>query len=429
MGRVVRACFVVCLLTPAAAIAQDLAAPAPAGQVRVIVTLRDDAKLDAYASAFVADERLQDRARFGYHSRPVLGAIMALERRHGFRARAFYSSALRGFAATMTPEIAARLAADPLVRAVEPDNPITLPPVERAAAVSTQIVDWGITKIGADQTLAHSGDGTGTVSGVNIYVIDTGVDPTHPDINLVNHVSFVQNEPNADCNGHGTGVAGIIAGRDNDVFTVGVVPGAPVTGVKVLSCAGVTFPSIIVQGIDWVTANAVKPAVANMSLGSLIRLTSVDTAVRNSAASGIFYALAAGNGNPYNNNAPLNACTTSPAGAGYSANGVNGIMTAAATDEGDVEASFSNYGACVDVWAPGVAVNAPWLMSEGGLITASGTSFSSPYVAGAAAYVLSRIPTLPPWFVELLLKVTVDVPGTTSFDGAAIRRLQIRLFQ
>ena len=166
-----------------------------------------------------------------------------------------------------------------------------------------------------------------------------------------------------------------------------------------------------------------------MSLGSLINIPALNTAVQNSAASGIFYAIAAGNGNPYNNNAPLNACNTSPASAGYSSNGLNGVMTAAATDESDVEASFSNYGPCVDVWAPGVAVTAPWLMSEGGLVTASGTSFSSPYVAGAAAYILSRLPTLPPWFVELLIKATVDVPGTTSFDGAPIRRLQIRLFQ
>jgi subtilisin family serine protease len=181
--------------------------------------------------------------------------------------------------------------------------------------------------------------------------------------------------------------------------------------------------------VDWVTANAVKPAVANMSLGSLINIPALNTAVQNSAASGIFYAIAAGNGNPYNNNAPLNACNTSPASVGYSSNGLNGIMTAAATDESDVEASFSNYGPCVDVWAPGVAVTAPWLKSEGGLVTASGTSFSSPYVAGAAAYILSRLPTLPPWFVELLIKATVDVPGTTSFDGAPIRRLQIRLFQ
>jgi subtilisin family serine protease len=426
-GRAIaRVLLFACLLTPVPSFAQDLMAAAPAGQRRIIVTLRDDVSLDAYAGAFVADDRLQDTRRFGYHARPVLGAIMTLERRHGFRASAFYSRALKGFAATVTPAVAARLAADPLVLAVEPDDPVTLAPVEGIQAGSSQIVDWGIYKIGADQTLAHSGDGMGTVTGVNIYVIDTGVDPTHPDINLVNHVSFIPNEPNADCNGHGTGVSGIIAGRDNDAFTVGVVPGAPVTGVKVLTCDGVTFPSLIVQGVDWVTANAVKPAVANMSLGSLIRLAAVDTAVRNSAASGIFYALAAGNGNPFDNNSPLDACTTSPAAVG---GGLNGIMTAAATDQEDVEAPFSNYGACVDIWAPGVAVTAPWLMSQGGLITASGTSFSSPYVAGAGAYLLSRIPTLPPWFVELVIKLTVDIPGTTSFDGAPIRRLQIRRFQ
>ena len=427
MVRAGCAFLVACMLAPAAAFAQNNAAPAAAGETRVIVTLRDNAALGSYAAAFVADDRLQDSARFGYHSRPVLGAIMTLERRHSFRARAFYSRALKGFAASVTPAVAARLAADPMVLSVDADNPISLGPI--AVGASTQIVDWGIRKIGADQTGTHSGDGTGTVSGVNVYVIDTGVDPTHPDINLVNHVSFITGEPNADCNGHGTGVAGIIAGRDNDVFTVGVAPGAPVTGVKVLTCDGFTFPSIILQGVDWVTANAVKPAVANMSLGSLINIPALNTAVQNSAASGIFYAIAAGNGNPYNNNAPLNACNTSPASAGYSRNGLNGIMTAAATDESDVEASFSNYGPCVDVWAPGVAVTAPWLMSEGGLVTASGTSFSSPYVAGAAAYILSRLPTLPPWFVELLIKATVDVPGTTSFDGAPIRRLQIRLFQ
>jgi subtilisin family serine protease len=427
MVRAGCAFLVACVLTPAAAVTQNIAVPPAGAERRVIVTLRDDAALGSYAGAFVADDRLQDAARFGYHSRPVLGAIMTLERRHHFRARAFYSRALKGFAATITPAVAATLAADPLVLSIDADNPIALGPI--AAGASTQIVDWGITKIGADQTATHSGDGTGTVTGVNVYVIDTGVDPTHPDINLVNHITFIPNEPNADCNGHGTGVAGIIAGRDNDVFTVGVAPGAPVTGVKVVTCAGFTFPSIIIQGVDWVTANAVKPAVANISLGSLINIASLNTAIQNSAATGIFYAIAAGNGNPYNNNAPLNACSTSPASAGYSSNGFNGIMTAAATDESDVEASFSNYGPCVDIWAPGVAVTAPWLMSEGGLITASGTSFSAPYVAGAAAYLLSRIPTLPPWFVELLIKLTVDVPGTTSFDGAPIRRLQIRLFQ
>jgi subtilisin family serine protease len=290
-----------------------------------------------------------------------------------------------------------------------------------------QVVDWGIPRIKADISTARSGDGAGTVSGVNVYVIDTGVDPTHPDINLVNHVTFT-GEPNADCNGHGTGVAGIIAARDNAEYTVGVAPGAPVTGVKVFSCEGVTLPSFIVQGVDWVTANAQRPAVVNMSIGSLIPLTAVSTAVTNSARTGIFYAVAAGNGNPFTGQA-LNACTSSPAIAGYNLFGIpNGIVTVAATDVSDQEASFSNFGVCVNLWAPGVSVTAPWLVSEGGLITASGTSFASPYVAGGAALLLSRFPALTPPQVEYVLLVTGELPGTTSKDGAAIRRLNVQHF-
>ncbi len=427
MSRLFRAVLAALTLTSTVLAAQSGSTPpaSPAAPARFIVTLRPGAALDAQASAFVPDARVADQRRFGYHSRAVLGAIMALERQYGFRSTAFFSRVLRGFAAPLTPQLAARLAADPLVLAVEPDAPVSLPPIQ---AASGQIIDWGVTKIGADRDSTRSGDGTGTVSGVNVYVIDTGVDPTHPDINLVNQVNFVAGDPDADCNGHGTGVSGIIAGRDNAEYTVGIAPGAPVTGVKVLNCGGAGLTSTIIQGIDWVTANAVKPAVANMSLGSLLPLTALNTAVQNSAASGIFYALAAGNGNPYKNNAPLNACYTSPAGAGYSANGVNGVMTAAATDMTDVEAPFSNYGPCVDIWAPGVDVTAPWLMSQGGLITASGTSFASPYVAGAAVLLLSRAPTAPPWFIELVIKVTAAVPGTLSFDGATIRRLDAHLY-
>ena len=193
---------------------------------------------------------------------------------------------------------------------------------------------------------------------------------------------------------------------------------------KVLTCAGFTFPSFIIQGVDWVTANAVKPAVVNMSLGGLIPLPTVNTAVVNSAASGLVYAVAAGNGNPFNNNEPINACGTSPAGAGL----VNGVITVGATDAADVEASFSNFGPCVNLWAPGVDVTSTWLVSDGGTITASGTSFASPYVAGGAALLLSRVPTLLPWQVEVLLRLVADVPGTTSSDGAPIRRLQIKYF-
>jgi subtilisin family serine protease len=392
-------------------------------RARYIVQLKDAVDLSAFTAAFTPDERTAD-PRAAYHSRAVVGAVMALERSHGFKARAFFSRAIRGFAAELTTQQRDRLAAHPLVAVIEADTPITLDPV---VAASPQIVDWGIPKTKADISSTRSGDGAGVVSGVNVYVIDTGVDPTHPDINLVNHVTFT-GAPNADCHGHGTGVAGIIAARDNGEYTVGVAPGAPVTGVKVVFCEGVTLPSYIVQGVDWVTANAVKPAVVNMSLGSLIPFTTVINAVLNSAASGIFYAVAAGNGNPFTGE-PLNACTSSPAIAGYNASGIpNGIVTVGATDENDEEASFSNFGVCVNMWGPGVAVTAPWLMSEGGLITASGTSFASPYVAGAAALLLSRAPTWSPPLVELLLLLTAETPGTLSIDGAPIRRLNVQYF-
>jgi subtilisin family serine protease len=421
-ARALRVALIVALTSTCSA-AVVAAQRVDAARTQFVVQLRSDVDLSSFVADYAPDERTAN-PRANYHSHAVVGAVMALERQYGFRSYAFFSRALRGFAARLTPQQRDRLAANPLVAAIEPDTPATLEPV---VAAPMQIVDWGIGRVSADISSTRSGDGVGAVTGVNVYVIDTGVDPTHPDINLVNHVTFA-GEPNADCNGHGTGVAGIIAAKDNSEYTVGVAPGAPVTGVKVFSCEGVTLPSLIVQGVDWVTANAVKPAVVNMSLGSLIPLTAVTTAVLNSEATGIFYAVAAGNGNPFTGQA-VSACTSSPANAGYNWFGIpNGIVTVAATDPVDEEASFSNYGPCVNLWAPGVDVTAPWLVSEGGLITASGTSFASPYVAGGAALLLSRVPTLSPPVVEYVLLVTADLTGTTSKDGAAIRRLNVRYF-
>ena len=393
---------------------------------RVIVEFHDNAALDGFAAEYRADDReAQAPQVFRYQSRAVLGAIKALERRHGFRAYAFYSRAIRGFAASVTAAQRAALERHPLVKAVEDDLPVQLvPPVTPLA----QSITWGLTRIGADRSTARSGDGSGTVAGVNVYVIDSGIDTTHPDLNVAGHVTFA-GAPNADCNGHGTGVAGLIAAKDDANFYVGVAPGAPVTGVKVITCAGLGFPSSIVQGVDWVTANAVRPAVANMSLGSLITLSAVNNAVRASAQSGIVYALAAGNGNPFNNNAPLNACNTSPAAVDRDPFGIpNGIITVGATGEDDEDASFSNFGPCVDIWAPGVAIDSLWLMSEGGTVTASGTSFASPMAAGAAALLLSRFPTLSPPSVEYYIKIASEATGTTATDGAIIRLLNLTFF-
>ena len=153
--------------------------PAPAQRggpqrARYIVQLKDAVDLSPFTSAFSADERTSN-PRDSYHSRAVLGAVMALERQHGFRSEVFFSRAIRGFAAVLTPEQRERLAAHPLVATIEADTPVTLDPI---AAAPAQIVDWGIGRIKADVSTTHSGDGVGTVSGVNDYVIDTAVDPT-----------------------------------------------------------------------------------------------------------------------------------------------------------------------------------------------------------------------------------------------------------
>jgi subtilisin family serine protease len=384
----------------------------------MLVEFKDDPRLSDYRNQFTpADERFRDRRATGYHDAAVIGAVMSMERQMGFRSAAFFSRAVRGFAAELDAQQIQRLKNHPLVKAVEPDVVIQ---------VKTQTLPWGIDRTDADLSSTKAGDGSGDVTGVDIYIIDTGIDATHPDLNVVEHVTFA-GMPNADCNGHGTHVAGIAAARDNTSHVVGMAPGARLHGVKVLACNGSGFTSQIVQGIDWVTANAVKPAVANMSLGSIIPVPALNNAVRASAASGILYALAAGNGNPFNG-APLDACYTSPANAGYYGGYPNGVITVGAVGEDEKQASFSNYGQCVDLWAPGVNIPSTWLVSQGGTAVASGTSMAAPHVAGAAALFLSRYPASPVWFAELALQSLAAVPGTAAQDGRVIRRLLTAAF-
>ena len=311
-----------------------------------------------------------------------------------------YSHALSGYAATIPNARLAAIRADERVDYVEPDG-------EMSAVAQT--VPYGIVKIGADVSSTRAGDGAGTVSNVNAYIIDTGIDAAHTDLNVVGHVNFAGG-PNRDCHGHGTHVAGTVAAKDNGIDVVGVAPGAPLTGVKVLGCNGSGSNSGVFAGIDWVTANAVKPAVANMSLGGGVS-QAIDDAVRRSAASGVFYALAAGNDG-------ADACSHSPARAGAGTN--NGIMTVGATDSADKEASFSNYGTCVDIWAPGVSVVST--RKGGGTTTMSGTSMASPHGAGGGALYLSTSAGASPSFVESALKSAAQTPGTKSKDSRSITR-------
>jgi subtilisin family serine protease len=316
-----------------------------------------------------------------------------------------YTDTMEGFSATIPDEDLPAVRANPQVDYVEPDRPMH---------VLYQTLPWGINRIDADISSTRAGNGSGAVSGVNAYIIDTGI-KTHADLNVVKHVNF-HGGKNTDCHGHGTHVAGTVAAKDDASDVVGAAPGAPLTGVKVLGCNGSGWTSNIIEGIDWVTANAKKPAVANMSLGGRAS-KALDDAVRRSASKGIFYAVAAGN-------AGTNACTESPARAGAGTN--NGIMTVAATDSANREAYFSNYGSCVDIWAPGVSITSTQL--GGATTTMSGTSMASPHVAGGAALYLSKnallgAPLVSAPVVESQLKLDAVATGTSSKDGAAIKLL------
>jgi subtilisin family serine protease len=317
--------------------------------------------------------------------------------RHGAEVLHSYEHALKGYAARLSAERVADIEADPDVDYIEQDGQM---------GIAAQTLPWGIDKVDADKSSTLAGNGSGSVSGVNSYIIDTGI-YKHSDLNVVKHVNFAGGK-NTDCHGHGTHVAGTVAAKDNGSAVVGVAPGVPLTGVKVLNCRGSGTTSGVIKGVDWVTANAVKPAVANMSLGGGTS-QALDDAVRNSADSGIFYALAAGN-------SKANACNYSPARAGAGTN--NGIMTVAATDSADKETSFSNYGSCVDIWTPGVSILST--KRGGGTTTMSGTSMAAPHGAGGGGLYLSSNTGASPPSVESALKNAVTTTANKSKDGRTI---------
>jgi aqualysin 1 len=344
-----------------------------------------------------------------YLDRGVLQRVSAIESRFNFSSEHVYSSALRGFAAKLSAEQILTLQQDPQIAYVEADGIVH---------TMAQTLPWGIDRVDADISSTKAGDGSGAVNNVNVYVIDTGIDAAHPDLNVVQHVNFSGyfGGGNKDCNGHGTHVAGIIGARDNAREVVGVAPGAPLVGVKVLSCSGSGSISGVIKGIDWVTANAKKPAVANMSLGGAPS-QALDDAVRRSVSAGIFYAVAGGNESQ-------NACNVSPARAGAGIN--NGLMTVAATDQNNAEPDFSNYGVCIDAWAPGVSILST--RRGGGTTTYSGTSMASPHVAGGAALFLSKNPGSAVSAVESAIRLGMSATGQFSKDGRAVQLLSVGSF-
>jgi subtilisin family serine protease len=273
-----------------------------------------------------------------------------------------YTAVLNGFAAELNAGQLNAVQRNPDVEYVEEDQEAT---VDTTQPMDSTGQPWGLDRI--DQRyLPLSGSYTYTSTGANVraYIIDTGLQANHPEFETrASNVYDAFGGNGADCNGHGTHVGGTVAGK-----TYGVAKRAYLRGVRVLDCAGSGSYSGIIAGVDWVRKNRVNPAVANMSLGGGYS-SSVNTAVANLANSGVFVAVAAGNSN-------ANACNYSPASAGAA-------YTVAASERTDTRASFSNYGSCVDGYAPGAGIKSAWL--SGGTNTISGTSMASPHVAGVAA--------------------------------------------
>lgn len=393
---------VICLLTMQSFTV--VSAQQPSATFPVIVVFADNAPFHNFQAFYRADDRARaNPTAWEYLDPGVSGAVQAIEARHGFRSDHVYSASLRGFAARLTARQIDALENEPMVAYVEADGTM------HAIA---QTLPWGINRIDADSSSTKAGDESGAVTNVNVYIIDTGI-ATHSDLNLVKHVNFAGGK-NTDCDGHGTHVAGTVAAKDNARDVVGVSPGAPLTGVKVLGCSGSGTMSGVIKGVDWVTAdaklpaNATTPAVANMSLGGGAS-KALDDAVKGSADSGVFYSIAAGNSG-------ADACNSSPASAGKH----NGVMTVAATDSSDKEASWSNYGPCVDVWAPGVSILST--KKGGGTTTMSGTSMAAPHVAGTGALYLSTAAnaSASPSAVEIQLKADAKSTGTSSKGGQPI---------
>ncbi|POM25868.1 Aqualysin-1 precursor [Actinomadura rubteroloni] len=307
-----------------------------------------------------------------------------------------FSGALNGFVAKLTASQLDKLRRDKSVAAIEQDQ------IVKADTTQKSPLPWGLDRIDQrSRTLSKSYTYKSNGSGVNAYIIDTGIDAGHADFGGRASVAWWAPDTftdGNDCNGHGTHVAGILGSK-----TYGAAKGVKLRALRVLDCDGSGYMSDVVAAANWLKTNAVKPAVANLSLGGA-KSTAVNTALTNLSKSGVFVSVAAGNDNK-------NACNYSPASAGW-------VEAVGATTSYDNKASFSNYGSCVDIQAPGYGITSTW--PGGGHQVESGTSMASPYVAGVAALYLAThktatFPTVQKWLADNSTKnVVKKLPSGTA---------------
>jgi subtilisin family serine protease len=365
--------FFVALLLLLAACSQrsDVVPEARAGEVipgQYIVALQAP-ELETQSSADAGLRVSQTATSLGVQNMGTLGSIDAF------------------IASNVGERDLARLEADPRVRYVEPDRVVKLSGSQSNPA-------WGLDRIDyrplvLDKSFAYAASGRG----VNAYVIDSGIKKGHAEFGarLVGGVSAISDGRGYnDCHGHGTHVAGTLGGK-----TYGVAKSVKLYAVRVFGCGGTTSLSAIVTGIDWVTYNHKRPAVANLSLEA-VRSSSVDAAVQAAMRAGVTVVAAAGNGS-------TNACNISPARVGS-------VLTVGASNAQDRRWSFSNYGSCLDLFAPGEAIRSAGL---GGSRIMSGTSMAAPHVAGVAALVLQKSPGASPATVANRIKASATTGKLT----------------
>jgi aqualysin 1 len=327
----------------------------------------------------------------------VTSAETAVENAGG-RIHQRYGSALVGFAATLSDNALTDLRDDPDVAYVEADRRISI-------AAQQQSAPWGLDRIdqrSRDRNGIYVYNSSG--DGVKAYVIDSGIRLSHNQFGGRATFGFdAFGADGSDCNGHGTHVAGTLGGS-----TYGVAKRVSLVAVRVLDCEGSGTLSGVIDGIDWVTADHAKgtPAVANMSLGGAPS-TALDNALTSSLRDGVSYSVAAGNDGG-------SACGSSPAR-------VQGAITVGATKSNDYRALFSNYGSCLDLFAPGASVRSAWPASDTATQVLSGTSMAAPHAAGTAALYLQRHRKASPAtvrgaLVEASTKSAVVGPGSGSPD-------------
>jgi aqualysin 1 len=319
-------------------------------------------------------------------------AIDHLNRDYPGNIRKLFTSAIYGYSVEMNEAQAEQLSNDPRVKYVEEDSYVSETEVQYNPG-------WGLDRI--DQhalpfDLAYNFSAQG--GGVNVYILDSGILPTHVDLQgrVVMAFDAVRGSTTGQCNGHGTGVAGVVGSA-----TFGVAKGVTLNDVRVLPCTGYGTVSDVIAGVDWVTRHAVHPAVANMSLQTTFS-PSMNDAVAASISSGVTYVVGAGNNTE-------DACRWSPSS-------VSGAIVVGATNSTDARVGWSNFGPCVDIFAPGEGIATIWNTSDTTTTYASGTSFASPMVAGIAALYLQSNPGASPTEVANAL-TNVATPNLVSDPG------------